>query len=150
MRQKSIITAHHNLRVRYSETDQMGIVYHANYFVWFHEARDALVRRFGLFPAEMEREGWGFPVVEATCRYYAPARYGDEISIKSIMHIQKVARMDIEYVVRRNGCNTRLASGLTKSVIIGRDGKMILRMPDRFWDLLQSVLIDVAPAKVRE
>ena len=72
------------VRVRYAETDQMGIVYYANYLVWFELGRVELLRSLGLAYSRLERDhGCILPVVEAHCRYRAPARYDDEILIET-------------------------------------------------------------------
>jgi acyl-CoA thioester hydrolase len=74
----------HQVRVRYAETDQMGIVYYANYLVWFELGRVELLRSLGLAYSQLETEHECIlPVVEATCRYRAPARYDDEILIET-------------------------------------------------------------------
>ena len=74
----------HEIRVRYAETDQMGIVYSANYLVWFEIGRVELLRSLGLNYSEMEIEDQCIlPVIEAKCRYRAPARYDDQILIES-------------------------------------------------------------------
>jgi acyl-CoA thioester hydrolase len=72
------------VRVRYAETDQMGIVYYANYLVWFEIGRVELLRSLGLAYSQLEKEHECIlPVVEASCRYRAPARYDDEILIET-------------------------------------------------------------------
>ena len=72
------------VRVRYAETDQMGVVYHANYFVWFEVGRVELMRQRGLDYKQMEaEEGCGIAVVEATARYKAPARYDEELIVET-------------------------------------------------------------------
>lgn len=74
----------HQVRVRYAETDQMGIVYHANYLVWFELGRVELLRSLGLAYSQLEKEHECIlPVVEATCRYRSPALYDDEILIET-------------------------------------------------------------------
>jgi acyl-CoA thioester hydrolase len=74
----------HQVRVRYAETDQMGIVYYANYLVWFELGRVELLRSLGLAYSQLEKEHECIlPVVEATCRYRSPARYDDEILIET-------------------------------------------------------------------
>ena len=77
----SIVT---ELRVRYAETDQMGVVYYANYLVWFEVGRVEFMRSLGFDYKQMEVEdGCILPVIEATCRYKAPARYDDELLIET-------------------------------------------------------------------
>ena len=74
----------HQVRVRYAETDQMGIVYYANYLVWFELGRVELLRSLGLAYSRLERDhGCILPVIEARCRYRSPARYDDEILIET-------------------------------------------------------------------
>lgn len=73
------------LRVRYSETDQMGVVYHSNYFPWFETARAESIRQLGFTYADMEKMGIIMPVIEVQCRYLRPAVYDDLLTIKVIL-----------------------------------------------------------------
>ena len=76
------------MRVRYAETDQMGVVYHANYFVWFEVGRVELLRQLGFSYRDMEQnDGCGIAVVDARCRYKAPARYDDEVIVRTHLKI---------------------------------------------------------------
>ena len=72
-----------HVRVRYAETDKMGVVYYANYFVWFEVARADLLRSLGWSYREMELAGVSLPVIEAHCRYHRGARYDDELEVKA-------------------------------------------------------------------
>ena len=72
-----------SLRVRYAETDKMGVVYHANYFVWFEVGRCELLRAVGRSYRDLEETGIGLPVIEAHCEYKMPARYDDELQVKT-------------------------------------------------------------------
>ena len=69
------------VRVRYAETDQMNVVYYANYFVWFEVGRTELLRGLGWSYREMEAEGYSLPVIEASCQYLRPSHYDDELQI---------------------------------------------------------------------
>jgi len=72
------------IRVRYAETDQMGVVYHANHFIWFEVGRVEFLRQLGFSYREMEeKDGCCIAVVDARCRYKAPARYDDEITVRT-------------------------------------------------------------------
>ena len=71
------------VRVRYAETDTMGVVYYANYFVWFEVGRTDLLRQGGWSYREMERDGFSLPVIEAHCAYQQPARYDEELEIRT-------------------------------------------------------------------
>lgn len=73
------------IRVRYAETDQMGVVYHSNYFPYFESARAEAIRKLGLTYADMEKTGVIMPVVDVHCRYLRPARYDDLLTIKTIL-----------------------------------------------------------------
>jgi acyl-CoA thioester hydrolase len=73
------------IRVRYAETDQMGVVYHSNYFPYFETARAESIRKLGLTYADMEKMGVIMPVIDVHCRYMRPARYDDLLTVKTIL-----------------------------------------------------------------
>src|SRR5688572_6809365 len=87
------------LRVRYSETDRMGVVYYANYLVWFEVARAELLRTLGWSYREMEETGVFLPVIEAHCQYLRPARYDDEIEVRAEGRVCSFVRMEFDYQV---------------------------------------------------
>ena len=101
------------LRVRYAETDQMGVVYYANFFVWFEVARTDLLRTLGWTYREMEAGGVFLPVIEARCEYHRPARYDDEVQIRTTGLLKSPVRMSFDYEVRVNGDTTLNARGQT-------------------------------------
>lgn len=80
-----MFTSETQVRVRYAETDQMGVVYHSNYFPYFETARAESIRQLGLTYADMERMGVIMPVVDVHCRYLRPAKYDDLLTIKTIL-----------------------------------------------------------------
>ena len=82
-------------RVPYADTDQMGVVYHANYLVYFERGRNEMLRDAGLPYSEMERRGVIFPVSEAFCRYHAPARYDDLLTFRTWISEIRGARIKI-------------------------------------------------------
>ncbi len=88
------------LRVRYAETDKMGVVYYANYFVWFEVARADLLRSLGWSYRAMEQDGIILPVIEAHCEYTRPARYDDELEIRTEGRLLSPIRMEFTYQVR--------------------------------------------------
>lgn len=112
------------LRVRYSETDQMKIVYNANYLDWFEVARTELCRRWGKPYTEWEHEGLMLPVVEAHCRYKHPARYDDEIILESRVADLKFFTITFEYRVVRAADGKLLAEGWTKHGCTDADGRL--------------------------
>src|SRR5207344_46817 len=87
------------VRVRYAETDQMGVVYYANYLVWFEVARADLLRSLGWTYREMEATGVLLPVIEAHCEYRRPARYDEEIEIRTQGQLRSAVRMEFSYDV---------------------------------------------------
>ena len=80
-----MFTSETQIRVRYAETDQMGIVYHGNYFLYFESARAESIRRLGYSYAEMEKMGVVMPVVDVHCRYLRPAKYDDLLTVKTLL-----------------------------------------------------------------
>ena len=124
------IYASHRLKVRYAETDQMGVVYHANYLIWFHEARDALLSDLGVDSAGLERSGYRFPLMEVSCRFFRSAHYGDEIQVQAFLAVERAARMRFRFEVRHAQSKRLLATGISVSVITDDHGKQMLRLPD--------------------
>src|SRR5215469_6763005 len=109
-------------RVRYAETDQMGIVYYANYLVWFELGRVELLRSLGLAYSQLEREHECIlPVVSASCRYRSPARYDDEILIETRPSLLRGSVLKFAYRILRRGTDgdqpTLLAEGETVHVV---------------------------------
>ncbi len=109
--------------VRYAETDAMGIVYYANYLVWFEVARGAFCNAYGIDYQSLENDGTPVAVIEAYCRYRAPARYGDRIITRVRLTELKGSRMAFEYQIVRATDRRLLAEGWTKHVWVTREGK---------------------------
>lgn len=80
-----MFTTETQVRVRYAETDQMGVVYHSNYFPYFESARAESIRQLGFTYADMEKMGVIMPVVDVHCRYLRPAKYDDLLTIKTML-----------------------------------------------------------------
>ena len=118
------------LRVRYAETDRMGVVYYANYLVWFEVARADLLRSMGWNYRDMEETGVLLPVIEAHCDYKAPARYDDEIVIRTEGWMRSPVRMEFAYRVTRKADGVVSAEGTTMHAAMGPDGRPC-RLPDR-------------------
>jgi acyl-CoA thioester hydrolase len=118
------------LRVRYADTDQMAVVYYANYFVWFEVARTDLLRTLGWTYREMEEAGVHLPVIEAQCEYRRPARYDDEIEVRTEGRLCSAVRMEFTYDVIVKSSGIVAASGRTVHAALGRDGRPC-RLPDR-------------------
>jgi acyl-CoA thioester hydrolase len=121
------------LRVRYAETDRMGVVYYANYFVWFEVARAELLRTLGWTYREMEETGVFLPVIDAQCEYRRPARYDDEIEVRATGRLSSPVRMEFAYEVFVKGQPDVAATGRTVHAATGRDGRPC-RLPARVLD----------------
>lgn len=120
------------LRVRYAETDQMGVVYYANYLIWMEIGRVELLRQAGFDYKSMELEDdCHIPVVEATCRYKAPARYDDEILIQTASTVLRGYILKFAYRILRASDRTLLAEGETAHVITDRQMQRKL-LPEKY------------------
>jgi acyl-CoA thioester hydrolase len=118
------------LRVRYAETDKMGVVYYANYLVWFEVGRADLLRSLGWSYREMEVAGIALPVIEAHCQYLRPARYDDEIDVRTEGRMLSPVRMEFQYQVVRKDDQTITAEGKTVHAAVDAAGKPC-RLPER-------------------
>jgi|SRR5688572_2352989 len=118
------------LRVRYGETDRMGVVYHAEYLAWCEMGRTEYIRSLGMSYAEMERRGVPLAVAEATIRYHAPAKYDDLIRVSTVLSRQGSRTLTFDYVITHAESGQRLASASTTLVALDRDGKATTMPPD--------------------
>jgi acyl-CoA thioester hydrolase len=123
------------VRVRYAETDKMGVAYHANYFVWFEIGRCELLRTVGRSYRDMEAAGIGLPVIEAHCAYKSPARYDDELVVKTKGTLLSPARVEFEYEISRPSDATINAVGRTVHAAVDTTGRPC-RLPDYIRELL--------------
>ena len=118
------------IRVRYAETDKMGVVYYANYLVWFEVGRTDLLRESGWNYRDMEVEGFSLPVVEAHCAYRQPAKYDDEIEVRTTGAMLSPVRVQFTYEIVRVADAVTLATGTTVHATLDRAGRPC-RMPER-------------------
>jgi acyl-CoA thioester hydrolase len=118
------------LRVRYAETDKMGVVYYANYLVWFEVGRADLLRSLGWTYREMETDGVSLPVIEAHCEYLRPARYDDEIEVRTEGRMLSPVRMEFQYQIVKAADGTVAASGRTVHASLDPSGRPC-RLPAR-------------------
>jgi len=124
-------------RVRYAETDRMGVVYYANYFVWMEVGRTDYCRSCGFNYRDVEAEEQAFiAVAEASCRYIAPARYDDEIVVET--QISRIRRRMMEFTYKIRNEHGAVAEGRTLHVVVGPDGKP-KSLSSRYYDLLEGL-----------
>ncbi len=116
-----------SLRVRYAETDAQGVVYYANYLVWFEVGRVEYIRRQGISYADLEAQRLGIMIVEAQCRYYAPAFFDDLITIRTWIDEARRSSFRFRYQVRRG--ETLLAEGYTVQVMVDMERREPVPIP---------------------
>jgi acyl-CoA thioester hydrolase len=113
------ISGETKLRVRYAETDKMGVVYHSNFLIWFEVGRVELLRQCGFDYKEMEKQdNCHLPVVDLKIRYKAPAQYDDEIVIRTGLKRMSASLLHFNYEVFRESCRTLLATGETMHIVV--------------------------------
>ncbi len=118
------------VRVRYADTDKMGVAYHANYFVWFEVGRTDLLRTLGWSYREMEASGVILPVIEAQCRYRQSSHYDDELEVRTEGRLVSPVRLAFDYEVVRVADAVTTAVGRTVHAALGEDGRPC-RLPGR-------------------
>jgi len=129
------------VRVRYAETDQMGVAYHANYLVWFEVGRVELIRQMGLDYRRMEQEdGCAIAVVQVEARYRAPARYDDELVIETRLLAARGPMVRFGYRILRADCGNLLCEGETAHVVVDREMKKT-RLPQQYAERFAAWLI---------
>jgi acyl-CoA thioester hydrolase len=131
------------IRVRYAETDQMGVVYYANFFIWFEIGRVELLRQLGFQYKEMEiDDDCHIPVVEANCRYKSPARYDDELLLETTVLALRRTVIKFGYRLFRleNQALTLLAEGETTHVTVNRSMRKV-RLPQKYVAVLEQFLV---------
>jgi acyl-CoA thioester hydrolase len=134
-----------SVRVRYAETDQMGVVYHSNFLIWFEVGRVELMRALGFDYKQMEIQDDTFIVVaDAHCRYHHPARYDEVLTVRTRILEAKNRTLKFGYEVLRQSDNTLLATGHTIHVACNRAGH-VRQFPEKY----KEAFIKVAPHVVR-
>lgn len=126
------ISGETKLRVRYAETDKMGVVYHSNFVIWFEVGRVELLRQLGFEYSQMEQQdNCHIPVVDLRVRYKAPAQYDDEIVVCTEIKNVRASLLHFSYQVFRESDRTLLATGETMHIIV--DEKFVRRpLPDKY------------------
>ncbi len=125
------------LRVRYAETDQMGVAHHSSYFPWMEAARTELMRDLGMSYRELEDRGFYLPVREAFCRYMRSLRYDDIAVIEAEVLQMSGASLKIGYRIREKESGKPVAEGYTLHPFVDSYGKVV-RMPDFLRRLFDS------------
>jgi len=128
------------LRVRYAETDQMGVVYHSNHFVWFEIGRVELLRQLGFSYREMESVDQCYiAVVDARCRYRAPARYDDEVIVRTHLKNVRESVIHFGYELTRVSDGVVLAEGETTHIVTDAQMK-ITELPEKYMNVFRAAV----------
>ncbi|AAK78252.1 MULTISPECIES: acyl-CoA thioesterase [Clostridium] len=130
------------IKVRYAETDKMGIVYHANYYVYFEAAREDLIEGAGIKYSDMEDIGIMMPLVETKCKYHEGAKYGDYILVETTLGKLSPIKVEINYRVLRESDGKLLAEGQTTQVFVDAQNFKIIKLMKSYpevWEKLQKI-----------
>jgi acyl-CoA thioester hydrolase len=133
-----------DLRVRYAETDRMGVVYYANYLVWFEMGRSEYCRQRGFQYLELEEQGYRLVVAEATCKYRQPARYDELVTVKTDLKSLQRRAVCFGYQVVRKGPGEILVEGETKHLCIDAGGK-VTTIPEPYFTHLARGIRSLTP-----
>jgi acyl-CoA thioester hydrolase len=113
------------ITVRYAETDQMGIVHHSNYLIWFEAGRTDFIKESQISYSEMEEEGILIPLAESNCKYIVGAKYEDELIIKTWIKELTPVKVEFNYSVIRENDQKEIAKGSTLHIFVSKDFKII-------------------------
>ena len=133
------VTSEVEFRVRYAETDQMQVVYHANYLVWCEIGRTDLIRRLGTSYADIERQGISLAVVDASLRYHAAAKYEDIVRVRTVLVEARSRSVTFQYTIENADTGAKLVTARTTLASINGEGKLVT-MPDHLRRSLESAL----------
>ncbi|HLD50203.1 MAG TPA: thioesterase family protein [bacterium] len=122
-------------RVRYGDTDKMGISYYANYFIWFESARTEYFRALGLPYTRCEEQGYFLPVVETNARYFSPCTYDDLILVRVSVAYARQTSMRFEYQVFLKGSPKLLVAGFSVHVFVNKSMRPV-RIPSGIHDII--------------
>lgn len=145
-------TTETRLRVRYAETDQMGVVYHANHFIWMEVGRVDLCKACGFSYRDMERDDGVFlAVAEVQCRYRSPAKFDDEVIVKTWIEEANTRIVIFNYEMRIAGEDRVLATGMTRHVFVNQRMERT-RMPRKYYAMfgIEGVAVSLDSPQSRE
>ncbi|MCT4620855.1 MAG: acyl-CoA thioesterase [Marinisporobacter sp.] len=133
------------VRVRYEETDQMGVAYHGNYYTWFEVGRSSFFRSLGYTYAQLEEEGIILPVIESHCAYKIAAKYDEELAIRTSIKKLKGVRLEFSYEVIRKEDEAVLATGSTIHAFVNKTLKPVnfKKVNPKVWKILNDCVDEV-------
>ena len=130
------------LRVRYVETDQMGIVHHSNYYAWFEVGRGDFSKEIGMTYNDMEKEGLMLPLVESHCKYIQGAKYDEDVIIQTFIEELSPVKVIFNYNVIRESDGKLLAQGKTNHAFVSKEFKIVnlKKKYSNIWGMLQNII----------
>lgn len=131
-----MIVSRSQIRVRYAETDMMGVVYHGNYLPWFEVGRTQLLREHGLVYRDLEAQGYLLPVIEVGVKYLRPALYDDDLTVITTLAEKPLLRIRLDYEVKRG--DELLVTGFTVHSFINKKGEPV-RPPRAFAERMREL-----------
>ncbi len=132
-----MITHTTTVRVRYADTDKMGIVYNGKYLEYFEVGRTELLRSTGLPYSELEKSGYQLPLIQAHVNYKKPAAYDDLLEIKAVVSELRSAKVHIDYEITKNGEKELIATGYTDHMFINAETKRPTKPPEQYLKALE-------------
>ena len=128
-----------NLRVKFYDTDLMGVVHHSNYIRWFETARVEFLRAVGIDLNEMINDGILFPIVEVQAKYLHSAKFDDELELEITPAVMTKAKWEFEYKIRRAGEEKILVEGFSRNVFTNAATGKIMRLPEKYFSMLTNI-----------
>lgn len=130
------------LKVRYVETDRMGIVHHSNYYAWFEVGRGDFITKSGITYSDMEKQGIMMPLVETYCKYYEGAKYEDDIIIQTSVGEMSPVKVVFNYNAIRESDRKLLAKGKTTHAFVNNEFKIInlKKLHSELWERIQNLI----------
>ena len=129
-----------NLRVKFYDTDLMGVVHHSNYIRWFETARVEFLRSVGIDLNEMMNDGIVFPIVDIQAKYLNPAKFDDELELEIIPAAMTKVKWEFEYKIRRAGEEKILVEGFSRNVFTNAATGKIMRLPEKYFSKLENLI----------
>ncbi|MFL0253133.1 acyl-CoA thioesterase [Clostridium neuense] len=128
-----------NVKVRYAETDKMGIVYHSNYYIYFEVAREDFIKEAGISYKDMENVGVMMPIVETRCKYHDAATYADELTIQTSLKELSPIKVVLKYDVIRKTDNKVIADGETTQTFVSNNTFKIVNLKRKYTEIWDKI-----------
>ena len=130
------------LRVRFYDTDEMGVVHHSNYIRWFETGRVEYLRSIGITLTEMMSDGILFPIIEIRAKYLHAAKFDDDLELETMAVELTKVKMEFKYKIRRVSDGQLLVKGYSQNVFTNAATGKISRIPDKYFSKMEQALID--------